>query len=345
MDSSMTSIFTYSYQANMERITKSAHQSPPETRGSDSRKTFEELLATNSEVLSNTNELSSLPKQNGSQTTAYVRTLQNYELLSNLSEAERKEAIGIQNPILATTAALQAAPIPGIYQSAEELTQSVKLLTPPNISVNELSGQPPKAPELISVKSVPDRAPVEAVPVKRAEIEAIIKSAGRYHGIDPTLSLAVAEVESSLRPTAVSTDGHASKGVFQLLDSTAKDMKVRLQVSEPYEPFNPSMNSNLGVGYLRWLHDIFSSETQLSGKLNTVPAKNSANLEKLALAAYNSGEGRVANAQRRAVALGDDPSEYSSVEKFLPRTTRAYVDKVLGLRAELDSRYSEDEFS
>jgi hypothetical protein len=166
----------------------------------------------------------------------------------------------------------------------------------------------------------------------REDLSDIISTAGRYHGVDPGLSLAVADAESSFRADAVSQDGHASKGIFQLLDSTAQDMIDKFKVGETYDPFDPAMNAYLGVGYLRRLHDIFSEETPLNGKLKTIPVKSAVDLEKVAVAAFNAGEGNVADAQHRAAAAGKDPTKYSSLEPYLPASTRVYVARVSGLR-------------
>lgn len=194
----------------------------------------------------------------------------------------------------------------------------------------------PPAPELASLRRVdlpPNRRPdTAAFDSNKESIKQIIADAGRRHGIDPSLSLAIAEAESSFRPNAVSKDGHASKGIFQLLDSTGKDMMDISGISAPYKPFDPEQNATLGVGYLRRLHDIFSVETNLGYNIKTVPVTSADHLEKLAIAAFNAGEGSVARAQARARALGKDPTDFNAIEAHLPASTRAYVQKVSALR-------------
>jgi hypothetical protein len=179
----------------------------------------------------------------------------------------------------------------------------------------------------------------------KKEIKNIITTAGKYHGIDPSLGLAVAHVESSLNPHAVSKDGFASKGVFQLLDSTAQDMQSLTGMEEPYQPFDPSMNSFLGIGYLRRLHDIFSKDSQITNYTKTTGAKSASELEKIALAAYNAGEGSVARAQEHAKSLGKDPSLFSSIEPHLPPITRSYVKKVTSLREQFSQMEFQNEQS
>lgn len=170
------------------------------------------------------------------------------------------------------------------------------------------------------------------VPLPKSELKNIIMTAGKYHGVDPSLGLAIAQAESSFNPNAVSKDGFASKGVFQLLDSTAEDMQALTGMNEPYQPFDPGMNTFLGMGYLRRLHDIFSQNSQITNSTKTVAAKSASELEKIAVAAYNAGEGSVARAQEYARSLGKDPSLFSSIEPHLPAITRSYVKKVDALR-------------
>ena len=111
-------------------------------------------------------------------------------------------------------------------------------------------------------------------------------------------------------------------------------------LDERYDPFDPAQNTYLGVGYLRRLHDIFSVETHLGGNMRTVPASSAEHLEKLAVAAFNAGEGNVARAQARARALGKDPADFSEIEPFLPASTRSYVKKVTQLRETYAARTS-----
>ncbi len=228
---------------------------------------------------------------------------------------------------------------------------------PPSlVSVSRSDEAPPSAPELLSAaRQVPPSPTLPFAPpapelasVKRMElrpdaivatdgsnkdaIKQIVADAGRLHGIDPSLSLAIAQAESSFRPNAVSKDGHASKGIFQLLDSTGKDMMDIAGITEPYKPFDPEQNAKLGAGYLRRLHDIFSVETNLGYNIKTVPVTSADHLEKLAIAAFNAGEGNVARAQARARALGKDPTDFNAIEPHLPASTRAYVEKVSALR-------------
>lgn len=177
-------------------------------------------------------------------------------------------------------------------------------------------------------------APLE----KDKVIEQIISTAARYHGIEDELGMAIAKVESGLNPRAVSKDGHSSKGIFQLLDSTAKDMQKVSGMNEPYDPFDPAQNAYLGLAYLKRLNKLFRSENTLNRSTKTVGAKSEADLEKISLAAYNAGEGRIARAQARAKAEGKDPQEFAAIEPYIPASTRQYVKKVLNLKETLLAR-------
>ncbi len=170
---------------------------------------------------------------------------------------------------------------------------------------------------------------------KSKEVKDIIRIAGQYHGVDPNLALAVAQTESSLRADVVSKDGHNTKGIFQLLDSTAHNMMQRFNMKDKYQPFDSKMNSHLGVGYLRYLHDIFSTETKINNRLSTYAANSQTDLEKIALSAYNAGEGKVIQAQTKAENAGLTPGKFEDIKQFLPRTTRDYVNKVDGYKLEL----------
>jgi len=126
---------------------------------------------------------------------------------------------------------------------------------------------------------------------------------------------------------------------MQLLDTTGQDLAARTSMNQPYDPFKPELNIDLGVQYLRHLHEIFSKATLLPNELTTKAAANSTSLEKLAVAAFNAGEGRVASAQQRAEKAGKNPAEFAQVEPYLPDSTREYVNRVLSRRQDFASRF------
>jgi soluble lytic murein transglycosylase-like protein len=193
-----------------------------------------------------------------------------------------------------------------------------------------------KTPTVFEVKRVElpagDGVGVAGIPqLDKEDIKKRLVAASAKLGLDPALAQSVVSAESSFNVRAVSSDGHASKGLFQLLDSTGKTLMSRADnLNESYDPFNPDLNITLGTSYLRYLHDIFKTDTKLPQQLQTRAAADTASLEKFAVAAFNAGEGRVASAQDRSERSGKDPAHYDHVAPFLPRSTREYVAKVVG---------------
>ena len=99
----------------------------------------------------------------------------------------------------------------------------------------------------------------------------IIMKAARIYNLDPALIAGVIRSESAFDANAVSWAG--AQGLMQLMPGTAKDMGVN-------NPFDPEDNVMGGSRYLRKMLDIFKGDLTL------------------ALAAYNSGPGRVARLGR-----------------------------------------------
>lgn len=108
-------------------------------------------------------------------------------------------------------------------------------------------------------------APVAEPPRQPLYLE-LIEDISRSYGIDPALTRAVVEVESSFDPRAVSSRG--ALGLMQLIPTTGQ----RFGVSNF---FDPADNIGGGVRFLRFLIDKFDGNADL------------------VLAAYNSGENRV----------------------------------------------------
>lgn len=114
------------------------------------------------------------------------------------------------------------------------------------------------------------------------------------YGVDPTLVRAVMHAESAFNPNAVSAAG--AGGLMQLMPQTAARFGVA-------DRFNPSENIAGGVAYLAFLLDLFKGN------------------QKLAVAAYNAGEGAV--------------QKYDGVPPY--NETQHYVSRVL----DLHQRYSD----
>lgn len=169
-------------------------------------------------------------------------------------------------------------------------------------------------------------APWLTTPRQRALADAITR-ASDHAGVAPSLSLAVAVAESSLNSAARASDG-LSSGTFQVTAPTAADIRRRFRSGELERP--PGNDDvALGVAHLRYLDDIFSEQASLGGSLRTTPVDDDAERRRFAVAAYNAGEGRVARAQERAVALRRDPTRFENIRAFLPAITQRYVDRVM----------------
>ena len=163
-------------------------------------------------------------------------------------------------------------------------------------------------------------------PVKRA-LASDIENASRSAAVDPRLAVAVAVAESSLDPSAKSSDG-LSTGTFQVPEATEAEIRRKLASGRLDRPAGHD-DVALGVAYLRYLDESFYQPTALGRGLETQPVLDSSERRRFATAAFNAGEGRVASAQRRAREGGGDPTRYADVRPYLPSITRSYVDRVM----------------
>ncbi len=336
----MRSVFTDYFKENLSRInslTKDSSQVKKDKNIPDNA--FAKVLADYDSSIVSSNETNNLTNNKTSQVSdlTNLNPLEKERLHArgdipetkniSINESFRGGIAPIKNP----TASVKRTPIP------VKMVSPIVNSTGPSIpGVGEFPKQTaiPQTPKLFSVKHASEEI-IERKSYPKAEISNIIKQASMRHGVDPELSMALAHAESSLNPMAVSNDGHSSKGLFQLLDSTAKDMLVMNDIKEEdYDPFNAEVNAHLGVGYLKKLLNSFSKETQV-GSYRTFPARSAGELEKLAVAAFNTGEGNVAKAQSRANALGADPSVYSSIEGYLPKITQKHVERIMRLKQSL----------
>jgi hypothetical protein len=116
-------------------------------------------------------------------------------------------------------------------------------------------------------------------------VELARRLAGDYR-LDPNLVLAVIEVESNFDPNAQSPKN--AQGLMQLIPATAERFGV-------HDVWDPEQNMRGGMKYLRWLLGHFKGDLRL------------------ALAAYNAGEGAV--------------MRYGDVPPFTE--TQEYVDRIM----------------
>lgn len=109
------------------------------------------------------------------------------------------------------------------------------------------------------------RRPLRVNEQNRQRFAADVNAIAAQYGLEPALMHAVISAESSYNPWAVSPKG--AMGLMQLMPGTAE----RFGVTSPYDPVS---NMHGGARYLRWLMKRFNDP-------------------RLAVAAYNAGEGAV----------------------------------------------------
>jgi soluble lytic murein transglycosylase-like protein len=177
----------------------------------------------------------------------------------------------------------------------------------------------PGAAGAVSLASVRDR--------RTQLLRARIHEVARRLGVHPMIGEAVARVESNLDPSARSPDGR-SLGAFQMKRPTALEMRRRLGRDRPGLPLADEVT--LGIGYLRYLDQIFARPTVLdqAGR-RTLAVADPRERSRFAIAAYNAGEGAVAAAQRQAAGAGRNPLRFREVHPYLPPVTQRYVTRVL----------------
>jgi len=224
-----------------------------------------------------------------------------------------------------TTAAPGTTALPGTQPKFIPLPASAFGRTPPRAlpttspATGPPAGRSPSTPAVHGAASAP------------AELARTIRRTAALAGVAPELSVAVARAESNLDQRARSSDG-LSFGTFQMTRATAAEMRRRISAGTVARPPG-SDDVALGVGYLRYLQNLFTRGGKLGGALKAQPVSDAGERQLFTVAAYNAGEGRVARAQARARAAGADPTRFAAVRRYLPSTTQAYVQRVSAFAA------------
>ena len=124
------------------------------------------------------------------------------------------------------------------------------------------------SPVIVQPKFMQPSAAEVSSPVPESEltIPDLVEKTARKYDVDPLLVHSVIEVESNYNPYALSPKG--AQGLMQLMPGTARRFGVR-------NTFDAKDNIEGGVKYLRFLTSLFPNDTRL------------------AVAAYNAGEGAV----------------------------------------------------
>jgi hypothetical protein len=160
-----------------------------------------------------------------------------------------------------------------------------------------------QAEESLARLMVPPVRAVVPEPAAPAAASVSLESILDGEGV-PVRLLNVARVESGFRPWALSPKG--ARGLWQFMPDTARRFGLRVD-GQRDERVDPERATRAASQYLRFLHGLFGDW-------------------KLALAAYNAGEGRVG----RAIGRGRTRDFYElSRRGLLPAETRRYVPAVL----------------
>lgn len=117
-----------------------------------------------------------------------------------------------------------------------------------------------------------------------SDVKSLVEETARQYELSPELVDSVIQVESNYNPNAISPKG--AQGLMQLMPATARRFGVT-------NSFDPKANIEGGVRYLKFLKETFKDE-------------------RLAIAAYNAGEGAV--------------QKYGNVPPY--QETMSYVAKV-----------------
>lgn len=165
---------------------------------------------------------------------------------------------------------------------------------------------PPPPPDGLNVAAFLERIYGAAAPFLPH-----IRAAARAYGFDWRLIAAQAYQESRFDPAARSPAG--AVGLLQLMPDTARKLGVA-------DRRDPAANIDGGVRHLRTLVDFFEG------------AKSKADQLRIALAAYNAGQGHILDARNLARRKGLDPDRWESLAETLPllREKRYYRDALYG---------------
>jgi len=181
--------------------------------------------------------------------------------------------IGLRTAILAgfTLLGLRAENLP-------EESRKVAVVVPRFVSVVHADARTGRLVRSIVVasKPVPSRvvssqpmeveAPAPAVSAPDSAVRTLVEETSKTFDVNPALVDSVIQVESNYNPNAVSPKG--AQGLMQLMPATARRFGVK-------NSFDAKQNIEGGVRYLKFLQQTFKDD-------------------RLAIAAYNAGEGAVA---------------------------------------------------
>jgi len=114
----------------------------------------------------------------------------------------------------------------------------------------------------------------------RAVLARTVYHESRVRGLEPSLVLAVMEVESAYDPLAISPKN--ALGLMQILPSTGRALARRLGLAwhGPDTLFDPVVNTRLGIAYLEQLRDRFGNVHLAIAAYNWGPTRIHAKLDR-----------------------------------------------------------------
>ena len=146
--------------------------------------------------------------------------------------------------------------------------------------------------------------------------DAIVKKYGKYIGMDWRLLSSLIYEESRYYMGVESNK--SAKGLMQIKASTAEHYGVE-------NIYDPDLNIKAGSLHIQYLLEMFKAE-----------GLDSTNVIKFTLAAYNAGEGRIADCRKHAASKGFNPDvweevskSFSSMPSFSGKVTINYVNDIL----------------
>jgi len=225
--------------------------------------------------------------------------------------------------LVAVLAGLLALTAPAIAQTRANASDAFaevhsRLTRAVDTQLEEIrAGSPARATASVAVKTSTDSSTISApevslrrVNLARERLLGLRVDAAQIfleEGV-PLELLVVAEIESGFNPLALSPKG--ARGPWQLMPATAERFGLRVD-RRTDERIHPVRAARAAARYLRELYDQFGDWP-------------------LALAAYNAGEGRVADAIERAGTR----DFWRLVDlRLLPQETLRFVPAVLAIRS------------
>ena len=181
-----------------------------------------------------------------------------------------------------------------------------------------------------------------------------LENASRYFDSKDALTVNILESiygqESSFGDNRRQRGLTGAAGDFQIEKNTA--VRFGLIVTKGNDQrFDIDDASRAAAQYLKGLDNAFRDGSKLGGDLKTIGISDPFERAKFTLAAYNGGEGRVAQAQLKAQADGKDPHKWDDVKNYLEvaganpakvSEIQKYVEEVLQNSKELSEKSKAD---